>query len=96
MANLTVVAKIVAKKESIEALKAELIKMIAPTRREDGCIAYRLHQDNADPSVFIFYETWQNQTCLSQHMNSPHFKQYVIATEALIAEKTVHLMTEIE
>lgn len=96
MANLTVVAKLVAKKESIEALKAELIKMIAPTRREDGCIEYRLHQDNTDPSVFIFYENWQDQACLGQHMNSLHFKQYVLATEALLAEKSVHLMTEIE
>ena len=53
MANLTVVAKVVAKKEMVEALKVELIKLIEPTRKENGCIDYRLQQDNEDPAVFI-------------------------------------------
>ncbi|GAB7026460.1 putative quinol monooxygenase [Geotalea toluenoxydans] len=96
MANLTVVAKVVAKKESIEALKAELIKLIPPTRKEEGCIEYRLHQDNHDPAVFIFYENWQNKDALDRHMASPHFTAYVKATEPLMADKAVNLLTGVE
>lgn len=96
MSMLTVVAKIVAKKESIEGVRAELLKLIAPTRKENGCIEYRLHQDNEDPTVFIFYETWESQDCLEQHINSPHFKEYFSAIDGMFAEKVVYKMTPVE
>lgn len=96
MAALTVVAKVVAKSEAVAALKAELIRLIAPTRQENGCLEYRLHQDNQEPSVFIFYETWESPACLEQHMNSPHFKTYLAAVDGMIAEKVVQTLTSIE
>lgn len=95
MSVVTVVAKITAKNDAIETVKAELIKMLAPTRQEEGCREYRLHQDHENPAVFVFYENWQNLACLEQHMNSPHFQAYVAAVGDLIADKTVHKMTEI-
>lgn len=95
MAKVTIVAKVTAKTDQIEAVKAELMKMIAPTRQEQGCIEYRLHQDNDNPAVFVFYENWENPVCVDQHMNSPHFKAYVAAVSDLLADKVVHKMTEI-
>lgn len=95
MSVVTVVAKITAKNDAIETVKAELIKMLAPTRQEEGCREYRLHQDHENPAVFVFYENWQNLACLEQHMNSAHFQAYVAAVGDLIADKTVHKMTEI-
>ena len=95
MSNVTVVAKVTAKSEAIEAVKAELIKMLVPTRQEEGCIEYRLHQDHDNPAVLVFYENWKNLTCLEQHMNSPHFKAYVAAVGDLITDKAVHKLTEI-
>jgi quinol monooxygenase YgiN len=94
MSIVTVVAKVTAKSDVIEAVKAELIKLIEPTRQEDGCIEYRLHQDNDDPSVFVFYESWQSLACLEQHTNSQHFQSYVAAVGNLITDKDVHKMTE--
>ena len=95
MSTVTVVAKVTAKSNAVEAVKTELIKMLAPTRQEEGCMEYRLHQDNENPAVFIFYENWKNPTCLEQHMNSPHFQAYVAAVGDLIADKAVHKLTEI-
>lgn len=95
MPTITVVAKITAKSDTIEAVKAELLKMIEPTRQEEGCIEYRLHQDNDDPAVFLFYENWQSAACVEQHTNSPHFKAYVAAVSDLIADKVVRKMIEI-
>ena len=69
--------------------------MIEPTRLEEGCIEYRLHQDNDDPKVFIFFEMWENMDCLERHMSTLHFSTYVAAVEGMIAEKTVHKMTRI-
>ncbi len=95
MSVVTVVAKVTAKSDAIEIVKAELIKMLAPTRQEEGCIEYRLHQDSENPAAFVFYENWENLKCLEQHMNSAHFQAYVAAVGDLIADKTVHKMTEI-
>jgi len=93
--HLTVVAKVVANPDAVEAVTAELLKLIAPTRQEEGCIEYTLHRDNQDSAVFVFYETWEEPAALERHMNSPHFKAYISAVDGLIAEKTVHLMTRI-
>ncbi len=55
MSTLTIVAKIEAKSDKVELVKAELLKLIAPTRKEAGCIQYDLHQDNSNPAVFVFF-----------------------------------------
>ena len=93
MPIVTVVAKLVVKEDSIETVKAELLKMIGPTRQEAGCIEYRLHQDNDNPAVFIFYENWQSMEALTSHIASQHYQSYVSAVTGLIAEKSVHKMT---
>lgn len=93
MSELTVVAKVIARKESVEIVKSELLKLIEPTRKEHGCINYALHQDNEDSAIFIFYEIWESLACLESHMSTDHFKSYVSAVGSLIAEKTVNKMT---
>lgn len=95
MSIVTVVAKLVVHETALESVKIELLKMIEPTRLEEGCIEYRLHQDNDDPKVFIFFEMWESLGCLEQHMATPHFNNYITAVEGMIAEKTVHKMTRI-
>jgi len=96
MQKLTVVAKIVAKKGCIDSLKGELIKLVAPTRQEQGYIEYRLHQDNENPEVFLFYENWADATCLEKHLNTARFKAYLAATEDLVEQKSVHTLTGLE
>lgn len=93
MHQLTVVAKVMAKKESVAAVRSELLKLIAPTRNEEGCIEYRLHQDHDDPAVFIFYENWQNEASLVRHMESSHFKDYLAAVDGMLKGKHVYRMT---
>jgi len=95
VSQLTVVAKVVAKPEFVAAVKMEVLKLIEPTRKEPGCIEYKLHQDNDDSAVFIFYETWESLACLEQHMTTAHFINYVNVVANMIAEKVVHKMTRI-
>jgi quinol monooxygenase YgiN len=96
VSNLTVVAKVVAKTDSVESVKNEMLKLIEPTRKENGCIGYNLHQDNEDPAVFVFYETWESLACLDKHMNTDHFKSFVSSVSSLVEEMAVHKMTRIE
>jgi quinol monooxygenase YgiN len=95
MSQVTVVAQVVARKGAVESVRNELLKLVAPTRGEEGCIEYRLQQDRDDPTVFIFYENWESEACLTSHMESDHFKAYVCAVDGLLAEKTVRRLTMI-
>lgn len=93
MSVVTVVAKLVAREDAVETVKAELLKLVEPTRQEKGCLEYRLHQDNDDPRVFIFYENWKSMASLERHIASSHFQDYVAAVDGMIDEKSVGKMT---
>ncbi len=92
---VTIVAQIMAKAEHREAVKAELLNMILPTRQEAGCIEYRLHQDCDNQDLFLFFETWQDGESLQRHLQSPHYARYVAAVSDWIANKTVFRMNSI-
>ena len=93
--TLTIVANIEAKADKIEFVKTELLKLIEPTRLEAGCIQYDLHQDNNNPALFTFVENWVSNELLQQHLNSPHLKMYVQATEGAVTSFTLNEITKI-
>ncbi|WP_153914284.1 putative quinol monooxygenase [Shewanella sp. TC10] len=86
MSQLTIVANIIAKADKIELVKAELIKLIDPTRVERGCINYDLHQDNDNPAHFMFYENWQSRELWRAHMENSHIAAYAKATEGAVEQ----------
>lgn len=93
---LTIVARIEAKKESIDLVKAELIKLINPTRKEQGCLKYDLHQDNDNPEVFMFYENWENRELWQTHMNNEHLKSYMAATDGFVESFILNEMSQVD
>jgi quinol monooxygenase YgiN len=68
---LTVVATITAKPDKVEDVRDLLLSIIEPTRKEDGNVAYTLHQGHDDPTVFVFYEVWTGTDKLAAHLGSP-------------------------
>ncbi len=95
MAKLTIVADITAKADKVEFVKAELEKLIPTTRAEEGCLQYDLHQDNGNPSHFLFFENWQTRELWQAHINAPHLQAYLAATEGAIEAFTVYEMTQV-
>ncbi|NIO09109.1 MAG: antibiotic biosynthesis monooxygenase [Deltaproteobacteria bacterium] len=95
MANLTIVARIEAKKDRVDLVKSELLKLIDTTRKEKGCLQYDLHQDNDNPTVFLFFENWTNRDLWQAHMNNTHIKAYRNATEGAIESFILNEMTQI-
>ncbi len=93
--TLTIVARIEAKIGKLDLVKSEVLKLIEPTQKEEGCIQYDLHQDNEKPEVFIFFENWENQELWQTHMKSTHLKSFIEATEGSLAELTVNQMSKI-
>ncbi|MCG9625550.1 antibiotic biosynthesis monooxygenase [Vibrio mediterranei] len=95
MAKLTIVANIIAKPDQIELVKAELLKLIDITRKEQGCINYDLHQDNENPAHFVFYENWESRELLMAHLAAPHIAQYKAATNGAVESFMLNEMTQV-
>jgi quinol monooxygenase YgiN len=95
MTKLTIVANIKANADKIDLVKSELLKLIEVTRAEEGCINYDLHQDNENPTHFMFYENWQTRELWQTHMNNKHLADYMAATEGAVAEFILNEMTNI-
>ena len=91
--KLTIVAKILAKPEKRDLVKAELIKLIATTLKEEGCINYDLHQDNENENLFLFYENWESRELWQKHMNNSHIAAYAKATEHAVESFSLYEMT---
>ena len=82
---LSVIAIVTAKEDSIDLVKSEMLKMVSATLSEEGCINYTLHQDNEDPSTFVFYENWEDEQSLQNHLKTDHVQAYIAATKGCIS-----------
>ena len=67
-----VVARLVSKPDKVEELKAILLSIVEPTRKEAGCKRYELLQNSGDPTDFTFVEEWESGAALDAHMGQPH------------------------
>lgn len=72
MLKVILVAKIKVIPAHLEVMKEALLSLVAPTLQEEGCIKYDLHQDENDPTTFIFLEEWASLAHLQAHSQSPH------------------------
>ena len=57
---------------AIEKLKSDMQKVVAATRKEDGCINYDFAVDISDPTTLIIFERWRDQKALEAHLQSTH------------------------
>jgi quinol monooxygenase YgiN len=82
-----VVAKNFIKPENIEAARPLFKKLIAATRKETGCIEYRLFTNSDQPGLFVFIEEWKTQAALDKHMKSEHFTTIIPELNKLKSKK---------
>ena len=97
MADLvTVIARFKAAEGSDGELKELLLSLIGPSRADEGCVTYDLHQALNDPALFVFYETWESKELLGKHSTAAHIQQFRSKVKALLAEPPeVTLLTKI-
>lgn len=69
-----VVARIVARPESVDIVREGLTSLLEPTRAEAGCILYELMQSRTDPTDFTFYEEWTDEVSLDAHGQAAHLR----------------------
>jgi len=82
--RIKVVAHVRAKAGKEEELKKVMLSLIAPTRKEAGCIRYELYQNKEDAADLTFVEDWENDAALNMHMQTTHF-QTAVAQIPLLA-----------
>ncbi|WP_422364879.1 putative quinol monooxygenase [Pelagibius sp.] len=92
---LTIVAHITAAPGKEVLVREELKKLIDTTRAEEGCLQYDLHEDNAAPGYFVFFENWETRELWRQHMEAPHLAAYGKATEGAVSKFVLNEMTKI-
>ncbi len=83
--TLRVIAKIKARPGKANDLLSLLSTLVEPTRKEPGCISYKLLQNNEDPTDFALIEEWQNSTTLQSHFATKHFKDALAKLPNLVA-----------
>jgi quinol monooxygenase YgiN len=77
---------------NIEAFKALAAKMVKETVKEDGCIDYALFEDESNPNLLVFVETWESKAHLEAHFQAPHFKLYVPQMGELRTDKELSIL----
>jgi len=93
--QLTIVARILAIEGKGTLVKSELLKLVEPTRAEEGCINYDLHQDNENPNLFLFFENWESRELWQAHINADHISAYRKATDGAVEDFTINEMSVI-
>jgi quinol monooxygenase YgiN len=68
-------------------LEAELRALVAPTRKEEGCLLYELHRSADAPGGFLFYEIWASREAHAAHLRTDHFLRWSARKDALTASR---------
>ena len=89
-------AVIVRAKEGQELLlEAELRALVAPTRREEGCLRYDLYRSTELASQFFLHEVWESREHHTAHTRTPHFLRWNARKDALLAAREVTFWQQI-
>ena len=94
---LTIVAELIARPGKEDELREALKAIIPPTLAEPGCIRYDMHEDNARPGHFIFYETWEDREIWdTSHNVAPHIQAFSARRDELCEFFALHEMTFVQ
>jgi quinol monooxygenase YgiN len=84
--SLTVVARFKAKSGKEAEIRNLLLSLVAPSRKDAGCLNYDLHQAVDDPAMFLFHENWKSKALLDQHLQTAHVQGALGKLGTLAAE----------
>lgn len=84
--TLKVIARIKARPDKIEEMRALLSGLVRPTRAEPGCLRYELLHNTTDPADFTFVEEWRDDAALESHFDTEHVRAALTRFQELAAE----------
>lgn len=83
--SVRVVARLIARADGVEEVRAALIALVAPSRRESGCISYELFQNRAVETDFTVLEQWETDAALDAHLETAHFREAASKLQGILA-----------
>jgi quinol monooxygenase YgiN len=83
---ITVVAQIKAKPGNESQVRLLLLSLVAPSRKDAGCLNYDLHQGTNDPTLFLFHENWTSKAHLDAHLQKPDLQATLTRVGQMAAE----------
>jgi quinol monooxygenase YgiN len=83
--SLTVVARVKARPGKEADVRRELFSLVAPSRKDPGCLNYDLHQVVDDPSQFMFHENWVSKIHLDKHLAKPDLQAVLGRVAQMVA-----------
>ena len=83
---LTVLAQMKAKPGKEAEVRRELLSLVAPSRQDEGCLNYDLHQSTENPALFVFHENWTSRAHLDRHLQKPDLKAVLARVGQMVAE----------
>ena len=87
-AGVRIVATFAVRPEHVdEFIAIARATLVAPTRRERGCLQYDLCQDTADPTRFAMIEAWESDAALDAHLAQESLRTAVARLAPLAAEQ---------
>jgi quinol monooxygenase YgiN len=87
--DLHVVAEIVAKAGSEDAVRDIFVPFAQGVPHEPGCKQYQLMESHTQPGHFITVEVWADQASLDAHMKTPEIAAAIPKLQPLLAKPLV-------
>jgi quinol monooxygenase YgiN len=76
-------------------LEAEIRALIAPTRKEEGCMQYDLHHSVDQLNLFLLHEVWATRAHHTAHTKTPHFLRWDARKDSLLASRDITFWQQI-
>ena len=65
--------------------RAELLRVLDPTRAEDGCLEIHVFESLREPLVFAIHSEWVDEAAFELHARLPHTARFLEAAKQLLS-----------
>jgi quinol monooxygenase YgiN len=73
-----------------DSVLAEMRRLVAESRKEDGCLDYAIAEDIERPNRFRIAERWSSSAALQRHLGEPHVRRFLLAFTPTAREAIKH------
>jgi quinol monooxygenase YgiN len=64
--------------------REELLRVVAPTRAESGCLAIHVFESLREPFVFAIHSEWTDEAAFELHAQLPHTVRFLSVAKMLL------------
>ena len=76
---ITIIADFDVKNDCVDEFIKLARECTMNTKKEAGCLSYKVFDGYCDKSKFTFIEEWANELAIEKHNEMPHFKKFIDA-----------------